>query len=74
MKDAQAIETYLTQVHNTVTELQDSTSSSSSTRPRMTKLPVAARRGDTKVEVQSPEVCRIGKSCPHWRATSENGG
>ena len=64
VKDAQAIETYLTQVHNLVTELhqrQESTSSSSSMRPRKTKLSVAARRGDMKVELQSPEVCRIGE-------------
>ena len=64
MKDAQAIETYLTQVHNMVTELhqrQEAASSSSPITPRVTKLLAAARRGDTKVEVESPEACRIGE-------------
>ena len=29
--------------------------------PRMTKLSTAARRGDTRVEVESPDVCRVGE-------------
>ena len=64
VKDAQAMEAYLTQVHNMVTELhqrQESAPSSSPMRPRMTKLSAAARRGDTKVEVHWLEVCRVGE-------------
>ena len=64
VKDAQAIETYLTQVHDMVTELhqrQESASSSSWKGPQMTRLSAAAQQGDIKVEVHSPEVRRIGE-------------
>ena len=64
VKNAQAIGTYLSQVHTMVTELhhrQEATSSSTPVRPRVTKLSAAARKGDVRVEVDSPEACRIGE-------------
>ena len=56
-------QTYLTQVHTMVSELRhrQEATSSSSPRPRMTKLSAIARKGDTRVEVKSPEVSRIGE-------------
>ena len=61
LKDFQSIESYLTQVHTMVTELHHRTETSSSSmpnRPRATRLAAAARKGDIRVEVESPEACR----------------
>ena len=64
VKDFQSVEAYLTQVHAMVTEMHHRTEAASSSmpdRPRVTKLSVAARKGDTRVEVDSPEACRVGE-------------
>ena len=58
VRDFQAVEAYLTRVHTMVTEMQQTEGSSSApSRPRMTRLSAAARKGDLRVEVESPEVC-----------------
>ena len=71
VKDFQSVEIYLTQVHTMVTEMHHRLEPASSfvpNRPRVTKLTMAARKGDTRVEVESSEACRIGaRSCPSWR-------
>ena len=64
VEDFQSVEAYLTQVHTMVTEMHHRTEAASSStpdRPRVTKLSVAARKGDTRVEVDSPEACRVGE-------------
>ena len=62
--DFQSVEACLTQVHTMVADAfhrPDAASSSMSTRPRETRLSMAARKGDTRVEVDSPEACRVGE-------------
>ena len=45
-----------------VTEMQQTEGSSSApSRPRMTRLSAAARKGDLRAEVESPDVCRVGE-------------
>ena len=64
LKDFQSIESYLTQVHTMVTELHHRTETSSSSmpnRPWATRLAAAARKGNLRVEVESPEACRVGE-------------
>ena len=62
VKDFQAVEEYLTRVHTMVTEMQQTEGSSSApSRSRMTRLSAAARKGDLRVEVESPDVCRVGE-------------
>ena len=62
VRDFQAVEAYLTRVHTMVTELhQTEGSSSAPSRPRMTQLTAVARKGDLRVEVESPDVCRVGE-------------
>ena len=62
LRDFQAVEAYLTRVHTMVKEMQQTEGSSSDpSRPRMTKLSAAARKGDLRVEVESPDVCRVGE-------------
>ena len=62
MRDFQAVEAYLPRVHTMVMEMQQTEGSSSApSRPRMTRLSAAARKGDLRVEVESPDVCRVGE-------------
>ena len=62
VRDFQAVEAYLTRVHTMVTEMQQTEGSSSApSRPRMTRLSAAARKGDLRVEVESPDACRVGE-------------
>ena len=63
VEDAKAINSYLDQAHEMVTDLhrrQDS-SSSTSAQKRPSTLSMVARKGDMKVEVRTPEVCRVGE-------------
>ena len=65
VEDAKAIKSYLDQVHDVVTSLmrrqEPQSSTPEMTRPQMTRLTSAAQRGDMKVEVQAPDVCRVGE-------------
>ena len=65
VENAKAIKSYLGQVHEMVTDLNRQQGSSSSTstqkKPRMTTLSRAARKGDLKIQVHTPEVCPVGE-------------
>ena len=62
VRDFQAVEAYLTRVHNMVGEAQQTEASSSTPRPpRMTRLTTAAWKGDLRVDVESAEVFRVGE-------------
>ena len=62
VRDFQAVEAYLTRVHNMIMETQQTEGPSSTpSRPRMTRLTAAARKGDLRVEVESSDVCPVGE-------------
>ena len=62
VRDFQAVEAYLTRVHKLVLEGQQAEASSSTpTRPRLSRLTSAAWKGDLRVEVETPDTFRIGE-------------
>ena len=62
VRDFQAVEAYLTRLHNMVMEGQQTEASSSTPKPpRMTRLTTAAWKGDLRVEVESSDTFRVGE-------------
>ena len=62
VRDFQAVEDYLTRVHKMVQEGQQAEAAPSTPKqPRLTRLTVAAAKGDFRVEVEAPDVFRVGE-------------
>ena len=62
VKDFQAVEAYMDRVRKMVQEIQQTEGLLSTPKqPRLTKLTVAAMKGDLRVEVAAPDAFRVGE-------------